>query len=142
MSREAKIFTEKRECIEQRIKEYECFGWELLSISREEVAMSRETQNKVYPELVKLEFEYEMLREQRDKLVKPSNPEPFSLILFFLCTLVLILPGILYLILCNQYHKKYMMDLAEYEKSHEELSIKIRNIVQTAKVNFFGRQST
>jgi hypothetical protein len=83
MSREAKIFNEEKKLIPQRVKEYECFGWELLSISNDQVSMTRETQNPIYPDLVKYEFEYELLRERRNALVWPKVPEFFSILIFF-----------------------------------------------------------
>jgi len=43
------------------IHDYECFGWELLSVNGESVTMSRETQTPVYSDLVKYQVRYEEL---------------------------------------------------------------------------------
>ena len=82
MSRESKIFSvdQKRE-VPKRVKENEAFGWELLSINGFDVSMSRETQNKVYHQLVKYEYEYETLREEQDNLYFPKTPFAFSITL-------------------------------------------------------------
>jgi len=140
MSRESKIFSvqQKRE-VPKRVKEYEAFGWELLSINNLDVSMSRETQNKVYQQLVKFEYEYEILREEQENLPFPKDPFAFSFILFLLLTVLVVVPGILYLCLFIFFRVKYKRDYEEYARQYDLLDEKIRKVCDQSRTVFFSR---
>lgn len=54
MPRESKFFTvPNRRNLSEKVKELESFGWELSSINGLDVMMTRETSNKVYPDLIR-----------------------------------------------------------------------------------------
>ena len=53
MSKESRIIKAGPHGTQATITDYECFGWEVLSINGADIIMSRETQNPVYAELVK-----------------------------------------------------------------------------------------
>ncbi|MCV2231543.1 hypothetical protein N7548_01700 [Acholeplasma manati] len=140
MSRESKIFSVNRKSeVPKRVKEYEAFGWELLSINNLDVSMSRETQNKVYHQLVKFEFEYETLREEQENLYCPKPPFAFSFILFLLLAVLFVIPGILYLILFVFFRVSYKNEYEEYEKKYNLLDEKIRRVCDDSRTVFFSR---
>jgi hypothetical protein len=140
MSRESKIFSvdQKRE-VPKRVKEYEAFGWELLSINHLDVSMSRETQNKVYQQLVKYEYEYEILREEQDNLFYPNPPFSFSFILFLLLSVLFVIPGILYLIIFVFTKVSYKKEYEEYVRQYNILDEKIRKVCDQSRTVFFSR---
>ncbi|MDR2091415.1 MAG: hypothetical protein LBP62_07210 [Clostridiales bacterium] len=68
MSRESKLIECQKEDKQQIIYDYESFGWELLSVTEKGIALSRETQNPVYGDLLKYQIQYENTQEQINKL--------------------------------------------------------------------------
>lgn len=142
MSREAKIFSVNyKEEVGKRIKEYESFGWELLSINDLDISMSRETQNKVYVELVKYEYEYELLNNKIDEMERPVRPYPFNLGSAVLGLLILVLPGLLYILHKIQENKDYQASMDQYNFEKEQIEKKIKEVCNTARATFFARQS-
>lgn len=108
MPRESKFFTvPNRRNLSEKVKELESFGWELSSINGLDVMMTRETSNKVYPDLIRYEYEYEALREECNNLEEPMSPN-FSVVLFIIWIILFILPGIIYLIIYLYSKQKYM----------------------------------
>lgn len=89
MSRESKIFSVGTKAeVSEKVKDYESFGWELLSINGLDVSMSRETQNPVYVHLVKKENEYEETIEEiwKHKIeLRNLNYNPINPALFRVC---------------------------------------------------------
>ena len=82
MSRESIIMKEGPWGAQQTISHYESFGWELMSLNGEQIAMSRETQDSVYGELVKRQAAYEAKLKQYEAIERaevrhPEIPEPF-----------------------------------------------------------------
>lgn len=77
------------------IQEKEAFGWELLSIASNRFAMSRNTDRKHYDELYKLEKDYNAHMKTAELYYKQSKVNGF---LVFILFLLLIFPGIIYLI--------------------------------------------
>lgn len=140
MSRESKFFSvPDRKTMTEKVKELECFGWELLSVSGLNVTMTRETQNKVYPELVRYEYEYEALNEELNKLHEPISPF-FNVFLFIILTILFILPGILYLIYYLYSKQKYMRLYNEYSSKYDQLSQQIKEICDKSRIIFFSPQ--
>jgi len=141
MSRESKIFTaQNKQIIGNRVKEYESFGWELLSINGHDVSLSRETQNKVYSELVKFEYQYDALREQQDKLSIPKTPTPFNFILLLIGLLLFVLPGILYIAYSIWRSVQYKEALESYKNEFERLNKEIKKVCDDSRTVFFSRQ--
>jgi hypothetical protein len=139
MSRESKIFTESKANVSKRVKEYEAFGWELLSINGFDVSMSRETQNKVYADLVKFEYEYENLKEQQHALVVPIPPKPLKALIAFIGLVCFLLPGVLYIVFKILKKKKYNEDLAKYNAEFERLEQEIKKVCESSRSTFFSR---
>lgn len=140
MSRESKIFTETKLGIGNRVKEYESFGWELLSINGTDVSMSRETQNKVYADLIKFEYKYEALREELAALVRPIKPTPINILGAFLGILCFIVPGVLYIIYKIKKSKQYQEELSEFELEYKKLLQEIKKVCEESRSTFFSRQ--
>lgn len=141
MSRESKLFTApNKKVIGDRVKEYESFGWELLSINGLDVSLSRETQNSVYTELVKYEYQYDVLREKVDNLQKPSQPAAFSLGLFLVATLIFIVPGVLYVYFYLKKKNEYIEQVRVYEETYAKLLIEIKKVCDDSRAVFFSRQ--
>ena len=141
MSRESKIFSVRnKKDVGDRVKEYESFGWELLSINGLDVSLSRETQNSVYSDLVKYEYQYEELREELEALQRPIPYKSFDFGLFLLCTLAFIVPGILYIVFYYQKKNKYIEKLNVYEQKNQELLNKIKKVCDDSRNVFFSRQ--
>jgi len=140
MSRESKLFSEDRSLVNKRIKEYESFGWELLSINGNDVSMARETQNKVYSELVKNEYNYEDLMGKQRALVKPTKPADLSFGTAFILILLAIIPGVLYIVYKNSEGKKYRENLSIYETEYNQLEQEIKTLCEKSRATFFARQ--
>lgn len=139
MSRESKIFTETKANISKRVKEYEAFGWELLSINGFDVSMSRETQNKVYSDLVKFEYEYESLKDQQRALVVPIQPKPIKASIVLIGLIFFLLPGILYIVYKILKNKKYTEDSGKYLAEFNRLEEEIKKVCETSRSTFFSR---
>jgi hypothetical protein len=140
MSRESKLFTEEKFNIGKRIKEYESFGWELLSINGNDVSMSRETQNKVYSELIKFEYNYETLKEQQAALQAPIKPAKFSLANAVLGLIFFILPGLLYIAIKIIQNNKYELESQQYVNEYKRIEEEIKQVCIDSKSTFFSRQ--
>lgn len=142
MSRESKIFTcESKVVIGQRVKEYEAFGWELLSINRFDVSMSRETQNTVYAELVKFEYRYEALQEELALLEsqRPVEPTKFDAGTFLLCFILLIFPAVIYAVYKNNQRDAFTVAINAYSKKHKHLRDQIKDVCDQSRTVFFSR---
>jgi|AntAceMinimDraft_18_1070375.scaffolds.fasta_scaffold158189_1 hypothetical protein len=140
MSRESKIFSESKALINKRVKEYEAFGWELLSINGTDVSLSRETQNKVYADLVKFEYNYEDVKEKQKALIKPIKPAKFKLMYAFLGLLCLVLPGVIYIVVKILTSNKYKNEALQYKSDYDKLEMEIKKICQDSRSTFFSRQ--
>jgi hypothetical protein len=140
MSRESKIFSESKALINKRVKEYEAFGWELLSINGQDVSLSRETQNKVYADLLKYEYNYEDQKEKQRALIKPIKPTKFSLMFAFIGLLCFVLPGVIYIIVKILSNNKYKNDSLQYESEYSKLESEIKKICQDSRSTFFSKQ--
>lgn len=142
MSREAKIFSvNSRNLVEKRVKEYESFGWELLSIHGVDVSMSRETQNKVYAELVKYEHKYESLRLELDNIEPVFRPAPFNLLYVLIGLFFFILPGVLYIYIKIQEQKKFKIALQDYQDTKNRLEKEIEKVCNVSRATFFAKQN-
>ncbi len=140
MSRESKIFSVMRKQeVPKRVKEYESFGWELLSINGSDVSMSRETQNKIYAQLVKYEYQYEALIEEQDNLYCPKPVYKFSIVLFLLLSLLYIIPGLIYIGIYIFLRIRYKRAYEEYEMQYDALEYKIRQVCNDSRATFFSR---
>ena len=145
MSRESKLFSvDSKAEVSDKVKDYESFGWELLSINGTDVSMSRETQNPVYIHLLKYEDQYEALQSQlRDLKTRLNNLtyKPISLILCIVLLLLLIFPGVLYI-----RHK--LKEKSNYKKEKQSLleeinqcEFDIKRVVNDSRATFFAKQS-
>ncbi len=142
MSRESKIIeVENKRDSKDLIREYEAFGWELLSINDKEIAFTRETQNKVYADLIKFEYQYEALREDLYQLKKPIAPKKINASTAFILILLLIIPGILYIVVKTKQNKKYKEELAAYEAEYDRIKKQIKKVCDDSRGVFFGQQN-
>lgn len=140
MPRESKFFTvPNRRNLSEKVKELESFGWELSSINGLDVMMTRETSNKVYPDLIRYEYEYEALREECNNLEEPMSPN-FSVVLFIIWIILFILPGIIYLIIYLYSKQKYMRLYNEYKSKYEQLTQQIKEICAKSRQLFYSRE--
>jgi len=141
MSRESKIFMEKKLQISQKVKDYESFGWELLSINGNDVSMSRETQNKVYPDLVKYEHQYEVLAVKRSLVRYPKKPKPFDVLLMIFLAFFLVFPSIIYVFVKLQQKRKYEEDYLYARNEVNRLTEEMTNICNESRATFFSKQA-
>ena len=102
--------------------------------------MSRETQNSVYTELVKYEYQYDVLREKLDNLKKPIQPSSFSLIMFLVSTLLFVVPGVLYVYFYIKRKNQYEEDLKVYNETCDQLVKEIKKVCDDSRAVFFSRQ--
>lgn len=140
MSRESKIFTTSKLKISEKVKDYESFGWELLSINGTDVSMSRETQNKVYVELVKYEHQYEELALRRNGIEYPKKPTNMDAGIVILLLMLFIIPGIIYIYVKVQQDKKYneLYSIAESERMRLEDAMK--DVCNVSRATFYSKQ--
>ncbi len=151
MSRESKIFSPKVFGLQDTITHYEAFGWELLSINGQQITMSRETQNPVYPELVKIQALYEEKVQEYYRLSPPEKPKAPAPIRFSICfwTFVcLIVPFAIYItckILQNKKYKEAMVEYSakykEYEKKRNIIIAQMNDLALQGRTTFFSKQS-
>ena len=165
MSRESKILQAGPWGAQSTVSHYESFGWELVSMNGNQIVMSRETQDKVYPQLVKHQAAYEEKVAEYNALKKPVPakapvapiaPAPISLKTCAILFLLLIFPFVLYLVYKikqkNEYeatlqvHKSVLDGIAEdhrkamdeYNVTKSRLVTEAENIAAESRAIFFG----
>ncbi len=150
MSRESKIMTAGKDGAQQTISHYEAFGWELLSINGNQITMSRETQNPVYADLVKLQAKYEEKVAEYASLrtpAAPAAPAPISPKTCFFSFICLVFPCVIYVHYKvkerNQYRAQmeaYAASLEALEKKKKALCEEMNAIVLEGRTVFFSKQ--
>ena len=150
MSRESKILNANGNA-QGVIQAYESFGWELLGLNGNQISMSRETQNPVYPELIKYQAQYEAKEAEIKALgqvKKPEEPDEFSFSTFFIALLFLIIPGLIYMIykivVWSSYKsemEQYELECAELERKKNKIREEMNKIVADSRATFFSRQN-
>ena len=149
MSRESKIIKTSINDVEKTIYHYESFGWELLSINGEQITMSRETQNPVYPDLVKSQAKYESLMQSYLTLKNPTapiKPAPFKFGTCLILLLLAVLPGALYIAYKVKKHADYKnacaaydVALASVERKKKEILADMDTVARDSRATFFGQ---
>lgn len=157
MSKESKILQAGPWGAQSTITHYESFGWELVSLNGNQIVMSRETQDSVYPELVKRQAayeekvaEYEALR--KPVLVPPVEPKPISIKTCFILFLLFVVPFALYLTYkilkkkeYNENFAAYQTELADatnaYNATKSRLIAEAETIATESRAIFFGARS-
>ena len=151
MSRESKIIVSDQFDAQKTICDYESFGWELLSINSNQITMSRETQNPVYPDLVKHQAKYEELLKKYKAIAMPlypKKPAPFRIGTWFKTLLCLVIPCVIYTTCKIIQNNKYKKALAEYsaemvqataEKS--QLMEEMEKVALESRTIFFSKQN-
>lgn len=150
MSRESKILNVGALGAESVVHHYESFGWELLCLNGEQIAISRETKNPVYSQLVAYQTQYEakLAEYNRLKLPKlPTKPEPFSPLAFIGLLLLLIIPGVVYAVKKRGELRVYETDkaiydeeLEKYNTTRDELLSEMTKITTESRALFFGAE--
>lgn len=150
MSRQSIIIYPSAFNTQDTISHYESFGWELLSINGNQITMSRETQNPVYSELVKLQSMYEEKLDEYKKIIdppKPFEPEDFEIGTFFKTLLCLVIPCIIYTTYKIVQRNKYKKAFKEYTERVYLLNEKRRSLIKEmeaialqGKTVFFSKQ--
>ena len=150
MSKESRIFSPRLYSVQETITHYESFGWELLSINGNQIAMSRETQNPVYAELVKYQAKYEELEQNYKNMIAPIAPAPLNPVnvgAAVVGVLCFIIPGALYIAYRINKKKKYDTEMREYHEAFAAYNSKRQTILaemkQTAEQSravFFSKQ--
>ena len=150
MSRESKILRPGEMGLEKTIRHYESFGWELLSMNGDAIALSRDTQNPVYTTLVRNEIKYNKLVKEYNEMqppVAPEAPEPFKRGACFVRLLMLLVPGFVYIRRKRQERLqweasmvRYNKALNRYEEGKKETLDAIAKLVKESRATFFGRQ--
>ena len=148
MPRESKILNVGALGADSVVHHYESFGWELLCLNGEQIAISRETKNPIYSQLVAYQAKYEakLAEYNRLKLPKaPSAPEPFSFWAFLWRLFLLIIPGVVYAMKKGKAKREYETDTAIYEeeldkynKTRDELLGEMTSIAAESRALFFG----
>ena len=149
MSKESKIFSPNLWSTQDTITHYESFGWELLSLNGNQIVMSRESQNSVYPELVKFQKIYEDTAAEYNSLKAPTPPvKPIGISfgICFITFLLFLIPCIIYVAYKlnqnNEYQKTlqaYNASLAEYNNRRSALLEKMKSTVEQSRVVFFSK---
>ena len=157
MSKESKILQAGPWGAQNTISHYESFGWELASMNGNQIVMSRETQDPVYPELVKHQAAYEEKVAEYQALEKPClyppvAPAPISFKTCFILFLLFIVPFALYLTYKiskkNEYNEKFVAYQAEHTKAmnaynatKSRLVAEAEAIAAESRAIFFGPRS-
>jgi hypothetical protein len=151
MSRESKILSPRIWGLQETISHYESFGWELLSVNGNQITMSRETQNPVYPELVMLQASYEEKLGEYERLVapqKPNAPTPIDIktcLITFVCLVIPFAAYITYKIIgkkkYNEAMQIYNAKFEEYESKKKAIKDEMRAIILQGKTTFFSKQN-
>lgn len=151
MSRESRLMSSNIWSTQDLISHYEAFGWELLSINGDQIAMSRETQNPVYTDLVKYQAKYEELCTEYAKLTAPSKPfapPSISITTCFISFVCFVLPCVAYLTYKIMQKKKYDGEMLVYNSKYsaycakrEDLRKKMEETVLQSRSVFFSKQN-
>lgn len=151
MSRESKIIIADQFDAQKTISDYESFGWELLSINSNQITMSRETQNPVYPDLVKHQAKYEELLKKYKAVVmpfSPKKPEPFRISTWFKTLICLVIPCVIYTTCKIVQNSKYKKALAEYSgelakatAKKSQLMEEMEKVALESRTIFFSKQN-
>ena len=150
MSKESKIFSPNLWSAQETITHYESFGWELLSLNGNQIVMSRESQNPVYPEMVKYQGKYEALEAEYKGLMGPQRPAPLppvnyiGAIIGLLCFVV---PGALYIAYRIKKNKEHDMAIEDYNNSlnkynarRQSLLEEMKQTAEQSRTVFFSKQ--
>lgn len=150
MSRESKILSVGTLGADSVVHHYESFGWELLCLNGEQIAISRETKNPVYNQLVAYQTEYEAKLAEYNRLPvpkAPASPDPFKWGTFFLRLLLFIVPGVLYVISKKKELRAYEDDktlyddaVIQYNEKRDALLTEMTRITTESRALFFGSQ--
>lgn len=150
MSRESKIIESYDFGVQTTIKHYESFGWELLSINGNQITMSRETQNPVYSDLVKLQARYEETLAKYNNLrgpvppVKPARVSAKTCFISFICLVIPCVVYVTYKILQNKKYKEanaeYMQNMNAYKNEKQKLRDLMEEIALQGYTTFFSQQ--
>lgn len=145
MSRESKLFTAPNKLqVSEQIKDYESFGWELLSVNGNDVSMSRNTQIPVYVHLVKYENQYEELMERirmEQSKLNQLHYEPIKPLTLFILFLLLIFPAVLFFLYKKKKKEEYMEAKQTHEEKIAELRIEVQKIVNESRATFFAQRT-
>lgn len=152
MSRESHIFDAGLFGAQRTVNDYECFGWEVLSINGNQIVMSRETQNPVYTDLVKAQADYEekvaaltahIVREPRFT----NTYTPIKLSTCFWSFVCFVIPCAVYIgYKCYQKSKYNKAQIAwqmahnQWEAQKKALIEQIKKIALDSRVNFFAKK--
>jgi len=143
MSRESKIIeTSIGRNSQQIVYDYECFGWELLSLDKEQIVFSRETQNPVYPQLLKHQLAYEEKVNERNALLGNTfHQKLYNVKLALFLFVLAVVPFILYTVF--YYKKKKELDAARNANSEKIAAIEaeMKRITEESRAIFFSKQS-
>ena len=127
MSRESKLMSSNIFNTQELISHYEAFGWELLSINGTQVAMSRETQNPVYSDLVKYQAMYEDMCAEYARIqppVKPVAPAKIDAKTCFISFICFVIPCVAYVTYKIMQKKKYNEEMEHYKAECSKFSAK------------------
>ena len=150
MSREAKILKPGEMGLEKTVHHYESFGWELLSLNGDTIALSRDTQNPVYTTLVRNEIKYNKLVKEYNEMEEPIPPVEHTRFKFgkFLILFILgVIPGIIYIGRKSSHKRqdvaanaKYQRDLNRFEESKKEALDTIAKLLKESRATFYSRK--
>ena len=151
MSRESKIITAYEWGPQATVSHYEAFGWELLSLNGNQITMSRETQNPVYSDLVKLQAQYEEYVNAYNRLSAPkapAKPARVSAATCFWTFVCLVIPCAVYVTVKVMQFKKYKAalevyngEVEAYNNKKKELRAKMEETVLQGRTVFFSKQA-
>ena len=125
MSKESKILQAGPWGAQSTISHYECFGWELVSMNGSQIIMSRETQDSVYPELVKHQAAYEdtvaaYQALKKPTMASPAAPAPIRAKTCIILFLLFIVPFVFYLKYKITKKNEYTAMVAALEAEHKQ----------------------
>ncbi len=150
MSREAKILRPGEMGLEKTVHHYESFGWELLSLNGDTIALSRDTQNPVYTTLVRNEIKYNKLVKEYNEMqppVAPEGPVPFKFGKCFLLLILGLIPGFVYMsrkrkdkLQWQAAMAKYNKALDRFEEDKKETLDTIAKLLKESRATFYSRR--
>ena len=149
MSRESKILKPGIWGVEKTIYHYESFGWELLSLNGNRIALSRETQSPVYKNMVANEAKYAQLVKEYKEMTPPTEPvapAPFRFGKCCLLLLLLVVPGLVYMGRKSKQKRRHNQAVAAYKKQLEAFGhrkqailVEIDKLLRESRATFFGK---